>query len=223
MKLSELHQLNELTYIDDIEHDDKNWATGSHMLGKKLGFNIHDKCVMQHGPIGSNFWVLAKISLLPDPLFAAGTDYLLIAATSEQKVQCVAGLEKIDASWEVDSLTAVDNSSIPANKMYAAFVTAGNILTGSSQSEGGIKVWQKLSKEPGVVVYGWDKGKKEPINLGKSFNDDTETHVDDNEMFNWNMSMDDHEEEKKHLEYLRNLRQRVILVASQKGKKKIAP
>ena len=223
MKLSELHQLNELTYIDDIEHDDKNWATGSHMLGKPLGFKVGNSCVIQHGVIGPNFWVLVKISLLPDPLFSAGTDCLLIAVDSKQNVQCVAGLEKVDASWTVDSLIAVDGSTIPAHKLYAAFVNAGNIMTGDSQSEGGIKVWQKLSKEPGVVVYGWDKGKKEPINLGKSFNDDTETHVADNEMFNWNMSMDDHEEEKKHLEYLRNLRQRVILVASQKGKKKKGP
>lgn len=224
MKLNELHRLDEVVYIHDLGPENKKWVGGSHLLGKKLKFPDHHVCVQQFGAIGGNKWMLINGYLLPggeDDLHKLHT-HLLIAINSERIVQCVAALDNRthESAWAIEGLAAVSGSSIPAHKMYAAFVNASHILTTDSQSEGGIKVWQKLSKEPGIIVYGWDKGKREPINLGKSFNDDVETHVSDDEMFNWEMSVKDRASEKDHMEYLRNIRSRVILVASQKGKKK---
>lgn len=108
-------------------------------------------------------------------------DYILVATDMNNKVQVVATLEKYSTlnkvkSFKIDHLVAKTGSSIPAHALYAAAVKAGITLLTGEQSIGGLKVWKKLSKVKGVTVYGWDKNKKKPINLGPEFDDENETH-----------------------------------------------
>jgi hypothetical protein len=50
-------------------------------------------------------------------------------------------------------------------------------IVGKSHSEGGQKIWQKLSSEPGVSVHGWHRGKA--VNIDPK--DPEETHVSSDE------------------------------------------
>ena len=66
-----------------------------------------------------------------------------------------------------------------AHKVYRKILQTGhsNALVGSSHSEGGQKIWQKLSSEKGVSVHGWHAGK--PVNIDPK--DPEETHVSSDE------------------------------------------
>jgi GNAT superfamily N-acetyltransferase len=37
------------------------------------------------------------------------------------------------------------------------------LMTSSTQSEGALRLWQRLAKTPGIFVYGWDDNKLEPF------------------------------------------------------------
>lgn len=64
------------------------------------------------------------------------------------------------------------------HKVYRKILQSGHAksLVGTSHSEGGQKIWQKLSRERGVNIHGWVGGKKgKPVNLDPR--DPEETHV----------------------------------------------
>ena len=66
-----------------------------------------------------------------------------------------------------------------AHKVYRKILQTGHStsLVGKSHSEGGQKIWQKLSSEKGVSVHGWHRGK--PVNIDAK--DPEETHVSSDE------------------------------------------
>jgi hypothetical protein len=67
-----------------------------------------------------------------------------------------------------------------AHKVYRKILQSGHAkaLVGASHSEGGQKIWQKLSSEKNVSVHGWHKGK--PVNLDPK--DPEETHISSDEL-----------------------------------------
>jgi len=82
-------------------------------------------------------------------------------------------------SFEIE-LTDSTGQGPKAHKVYRKILQSGhsNTLVGKSHSEGGQKIWQKLSSEKGVSVYGWHRGK--PINIDPK--DPEETHVSSKEV-----------------------------------------
>ena len=80
-----------------------------------------------------------------------------------------------------------------------------------------MKVWMKLSAEPGIVVHGWDKVTRKPINLGPKFDDPSDTHSSQGVWFSKSIPYDDvdpeDEEQKRHERYVND---NIILVAAKK-------
>lgn len=190
--MSLIKQLLEVNLIF-IASKDKGWADGYSMINKtlKISPNEYDLPFVASGKLPGGKWALfdnTKLRPSKNPQqmkfvgkFEMTNEYLLVAVDSNNKVQVVATLEKFSSldkvkSFKIDHLVAKTGSSIPAHVMYAAAVKAGITLITDRQSIGGLKVWKKLSRIKGVIVYGWDKSKKEPINLGPVFDDESETH-----------------------------------------------
>lgn len=78
---------------------------------------------------------------------------------------------------QVDILAADKHNDVPAHKFYAWLIKTYNItlVSGSGQSIGGQLVWERLSKEPGINIHGWLKGKA--VNLGPRLTPDNEDEV----------------------------------------------
>lgn len=228
MKLNELHKLDEVDLLTDINKTEKSWTDGYPAIGKTFSFDKSD-AIIKKGKIAGGSWVFTETSSLvsikgkiiasrkedddnwmSDDRIIYGAEYALMGIDSAGKVVCIATLDKVANSYNVDHLVGKKNSSLPAFKMYAGFVRAGYILTTSAQSEGGMKVWQKLSAEPGVVVHGWNKRDRKPINLGPKFDDYSDTHSND-EIQN---QVDYNDRKQRDHEY--HLEKHVILVAAKK-------
>ena len=82
-------------------------------------------------------------------------------------------------SFEVE-LTDSTGQGPKAHKVYRKILQSGHStsLVGKSHSEGGQKIWQKLSTEKGVSVHGWHRGKAYNIDP----KDPEETHVSSKEV-----------------------------------------
>jgi hypothetical protein len=209
MKLHEL--LNEVELITDISKTEKKWADGHPVLGKKLTDDPRNGSITARGKLEGGTWLMFDSEhhdyIGPD----VSARYLVTALNDVGKVQCTVSLNKVGKSYQISHLVAKNKSTIPAHKLYAAFVKAGNTLTTSSQSEGGVRVWQKLSKEPGIVVHGWNTRAREPINLGPSFDDTSDTHSNIDAQY----SAHDHDDaQQRQHEY--DLEHNVLLVATTK-------
>jgi len=74
-------------------------------------------------------------------------------------------------------LAAKNNNKLPAEDFYHYLIKNYlKALETDSQSEGAIKVWQKLSKKRDVNIHGWYNGKAVNIKFGE---DDTHADYDD--------------------------------------------
>jgi hypothetical protein len=81
-------------------------------------------------------------------------------------------------SFAIDTIDSTGKGP-KAHKVYRKILQSGHStsLVGSSHSEGGQKIWQKLSSEKGVSVHGWHRGKA--VNIDPK--DPEETHVPSSE------------------------------------------
>jgi len=81
-------------------------------------------------------------------------------------------------TFEIDT-TDSTGTGPKAHKVYRKILQSGhsNALVGKSHSEGGQKIWQRLSSEKGVSVHGWHRGKA--VNIDPK--DPEETHVSSDE------------------------------------------
>lgn len=208
MKLREL--LTEVELLTDINKTDKRWADGHSYVGQKVKTKSFGNAMIANGAVAGGTWHLIDTEHHDYNGNMNEYRYMLMSKDSADKVQCVATLAKHGAAYKVGHLVGKDKSTIPANKMYAAFVKKGNILTSSSQSEGGLRVWQKLSKEPGILVHGWNTRSRQPVNLGPSFDDTSDTHS------NVDIMYDVDEKDKKQRKYEYDVEHNVILVATKK-------
>ena len=153
-----------------------------------------------------------------------GSQYILIVIVGD-KVHAFVSFEKPHHSASYSVETAISKGgAVKLHDIYADLIKQEDIIiTTSSQSEGGINLWMRLSKVPGIVVHGWDKKNNEPINLGPSFTDPEETHVSPSDMYGTAALDREHEGEAgaEELEDLKHIHRSVILVASKKkrGKK----
>lgn len=82
-------------------------------------------------------------------------------------------------SFEVNT-TDSTGTGPKAHKVYRKILQTGHStsIVGKSHSEGGQKIWQKLSSERGVSVHGWNRGKA--VNIDPK--DPEETHVSTKEV-----------------------------------------
>ena len=240
--MSLIKQLLEVRLIS-IASKEKGWADGYSMVNKtlKISPNEYDLPFVASGKLPGGKWALIdnkKVKATKnnpkqekfEDKFEMWNDYILLATDANDKVQVVATLEKYSTlnkvkSFKVDHLVAKTGSSVPAHMMYAAAVKAGITLLTDEQSMGGLKVWKKLSKVKGVTVYGWDKSKKKPINLGPEFDDENETHgtwadsKDDNgelygTHYELNATKKDKDLARDELDYRDHAHRNVLLVAT---------
>ena len=179
MKLHDLHRIDEVELLTDISKTSKGWAHTKVFMGKKIDLEKLGKSVLFSGKLAGGSWVL--IDTHHDHFYRSsisykGVQFVLLAMDTAGTVQVGASLRKTGKSYAVDHLVSTDGSTIPAHKMYAAFIKTGQIITTASQSTGGLRVWMKLSSEPGIVVHGWDEQTIQPINLGAKFDDESDTH-----------------------------------------------
>jgi hypothetical protein len=80
-------------------------------------------------------------------------------------------------SFEIGDLAGREGSSLKAHDFYHHLITHhDHILSTSSQTSGGVKVWKKLSQKKDIHVHGWDPTNKSPVNVRT--HDDSETHMD---------------------------------------------
>lgn len=121
---------------------------------------------------------------------------------------------KLSPTYKIETAISRNNSSIKVYETYAEFIKqTDKILVTESQSEGGVQIWKKLSKIPGIVVHGWDVLNNSPINLGPSFSDESETHVSADELYSTDSEYKSDKSEHKHL---KDTYHGVLLVASKK-------
>lgn len=153
-----------------------------------------------------------------------GAHYALVVIVSD-KVHAFVTFEKPHHSVSYSVETAISKGgAVKLHDIYADLIKQEDvIITSSSQSEGGINLWMRLSKVPGIVVHGWDKKNSKPINLGPSFTDPEETHVSPSDIYG-TAALDREgagELGAEELEDLKHIHRSVILVASKKkrGKK----
>ena len=100
------------------------------------------------------------------------------------------------------------NNKFPAHELYHHLITKHNhVMTSDEQSDGGHKIWQRLSRKKGVNVHGWDNDKNKPVNIDKHLRDKTETHRGRD----INQSFDDHPEHDNYEDH--NDIRHMILVA----------
>lgn len=178
MKFSHFVAINEVLELDSIKKNSKSWAFGAEMLGKKINIEKFKSSVVKNGKLDNGTWYLLDSNDIDYQGPYIEASHVAIAMDSSGAVQCLVSIDKGPKNniFAVDSVVGKKGSSIPAHKLYAALVRSGITLTTDTQTDGGKRVWQKLSAESGVVVHGWNKKTKQPINLGPEFDDDSDTH-----------------------------------------------
>lgn len=79
--------------------------------------------------------------------------------------------------FHVQTLGAT-NSPVKAQDFYHHLLKKGHVssLVGTEHSEGGQKVWQRLSKKNNISVHGWDDEDEKPVNVNPR--DPDQTHAD---------------------------------------------
>ncbi len=121
--------------------------------------------------------LLSHNVFLTKPKWSSGRLYIL--ADKKDKIMILLSVKSFGKSWKVDSVSAASRNIVPANKFYAWLIKNASItlVSGSEQSAGGKKIWERLSKEPGIGVHGWIDGKA--VNLGPNLSPETEdeTHI----------------------------------------------
>ena len=79
-----------------------------------------------------------------------------------------------NSTMKIQALTSHPDSELKVHKFYHHLITKHNkILTSDHQSEGGMKVWQKLANERGINIHAFLKGQGRTVNP----HDDNETHA----------------------------------------------
>ena len=80
--------------------------------------------------------------------------------------------------FKINVLQGREGSTLKAHEFYRFLMMKyPMIMVTDAQSYGGLKVWQKLSADPRLTVFGWKNGKA--VNVDPR--DDTETHATDDE------------------------------------------
>lgn len=80
----------------------------------------------------------------------------------------------------VKTITGNDyaHKELGAHDLYHHLLNKGHIIQSDlDQSEGGLRVWKKLSRMPGVNVHAWDLGKDEPVNSDRFLRSTEDTHT----------------------------------------------
>jgi hypothetical protein len=167
--------LQEAPLIKDIKKGEKfNYATGTKVSDETMKRMTH-----QHvGSIGDHdihymphthrYQVRHRKTGKVDAVIQGKTDEHADAPKSFKKTK----------SFEVHTTDSTGKGP-KMHKVYRKILQSGHAtsLVGSSHSEGGQKLWQRLSSERGVSVHGWHRGK--PVNIDPK--DPEETHVSTDE------------------------------------------
>jgi hypothetical protein len=107
--------------------------------------------------------------------------YYYITFDESDKLAGYVHLKNKGKAMQVTGVYAGKNNTYPMYKVYAYLVKKLDIIlmSDSIQSDAGEAVWNKLSAEPGITVFGWNTRTKKAINLGNKLDHDTEgdTHT----------------------------------------------
>jgi hypothetical protein len=128
------------------------------------------------GPIGKDH----DIYHTPDDWSNNGkSSYHVVHRESGKVTTTVYGERNPKSKSFAISTTDSTGTGPKAHKVYRKILQTGHStsIVGKSHSEGGQKIWQKLSSEKGVSVHGWHRGK--PVNIDAK--DPEETHVSSDE------------------------------------------
>lgn len=80
----------------------------------------------------------------------------------------------------VRTKTASSNSSHPVkmHQIYKHLIDHGmTLMSDTTQTHGGLKIWKDLAKMPDVSVHGWHMKKDIPINTDEFLEDESDTHT----------------------------------------------
>lgn len=104
--------------------------------------------------------------------------YHVVHRNTGKVVSTIYGNRTRNKTFHIDT-TDSTGTGPKAHEFYHKILQSGHStsLVGHSHSEGGQKIWQKLSSRRGVSVHGWHKGK--PVNLDPK--DSQDTHADEDE------------------------------------------
>lgn len=104
--------------------------------------------------------------------------YHVVHRNTGKVVSTIYGNRTRNKTFHIDT-TDSTGTGPKAHEVYHKILQSGHStsLVGHSHSEGGQKIWQKLSSRRGVSVHGWHKGK--PVNLDPK--DPQDTHADEDE------------------------------------------
>jgi hypothetical protein len=84
--------------------------------------------------------------------------------------------------FSIDILDGRKDSTLKAYEFYHAILArAPVIFTTTTQSQGGLRTWQELSRYPDIEVFGWSRGK--PVNVTPL--DPDETHATPDDVSSW--------------------------------------
>lgn len=86
-------------------------------------------------------------------------------------------------TFKIDVLSGRKGSSLKAYEFYRAIMTNMSIIfVTDTQSYGGMRTWQELSRYPDIEVFGWADGK--PVNVDPR--DSDETHASERDVWDGN-------------------------------------
>jgi len=104
--------------------------------------------------------------------------YHVVHRNTGKVVSTIYGNRTRNKTFHIDT-TDSTGTGPKAHEVYHKILQSGHStsLVGHSHSEGGQKIWQKLSSRRGVSVHGWHRGK--PVNLDPK--DPQDTHADEDE------------------------------------------
>ncbi len=125
-------------------------------------------------------------------------DYVM-TKEGDRKIHTHVNLDKKKAAHHVNFIQAKPGAGPGVHHLYHHLITKHNVmLTSNHQSEGGAKVWEKMSKLKGVHVHAVDtKGRGHHVDLS----DTRDTHVNPNDVYRAKTA-----KEEKHLRSIQALR-----------------
>lgn len=85
---------------------------------------------------------------------------------------------------KIKLITANDKYKVTgAHELYHHLMDRGHIIeSDTDQTPGGLHIWKKLSRMPGVNVHGWDTHKNVPVNSDRYLRDTSDTHTSDSDL-----------------------------------------
>lgn len=172
--------ITELRYVSSIKRSSTFGARIDHYfddvrkeMEEEEGYKIKGP-----SPIGSGLDLY--IAVIPIGGGKAYADFIVVDRKYDV-IDLILSTDSFDAKKKIikiDTLSASKQSKIRAHKFYEILIKKMDMtLVTDQQSEGGKRVWMKLSRISGIDVHGWDPEENKAINIDGKLNKETEDEL----------------------------------------------